>query len=457
MKLGLLLRAAYGTRAVTNKKQSLAVSVHTLLLGFLLFYSFNLNADSLSSEQTLYALTAERLIDGSSDTAHTGLAVLVKGERIVDLVALSQIPSSAQIIDLGDATLMPGLIDTHSHPLIHASDYQTEHLQTSSAYKSLKALKAVQGLLHAGWTSLRIMGDSDVAYGAIDLQRSIAEGIHAGPRITAAAHYLSITGGGGDINYLSPEQSIKADGLVVDGPEEIRKAIRREVKYGSEWIKLLVTGAFMSANDNPRNVAFSPEELQVAFAEAKRLGVPVAAHAHAAEGIKQAVLAGARSIEHGSYMDDEAIALMAKHKTFLVPTAYIGDYYADPRYVLREQDRNDDYLKNYRHTFLELIGKAHKRGVKIAVGVDLGGLQYDPSVSVRELQILHEAGLSKMDAIKAASSVGAELLNWQDRVGRLEPGLLADIIAVPGNPLLDLEVMEHVRFVMLGGKVIKSE
>jgi imidazolonepropionase-like amidohydrolase len=256
------------------------------------------------------------------------------------------------------------------------------------------------------------------------------------------------------VNDLSPDQHAIADGLVADGPEEMRKAVRREVKYGSDWIKLLVTGAFQSVGDNPRNVAFSPEELRAAVDEANRLGVPVAAHAHAAEGIRQAVRTGVRSIEHGTYIDDEAIRLMVERGTFLVPTVYIGDYYAEGDKLLA-QEKQDDYTDSYRSEFLAAIGRAHEAGVKIAVGLDLGGYGVDPKVLAREFAVLVEAGMSPMEAIQAGTRVGAELLQWDDRLGTIEAGKLADIIAVPGNPLDDLSALERVSFVMIGGTVAK--
>jgi imidazolonepropionase-like amidohydrolase len=216
--------------------------------------------------------------------------------------------------------------------------------------------------------------------------------------------------------------------------------VRREIKYGSDWIKLLVTGAFQSVGDNPRNIAFSPEELRAAVEEAGRHGVPVAAHAHAAEGIKQAVKAGVRSIEHGTFIDAEAARMMAKRGTFLVPTIYIGDYYAGTGELLA-QKKNDDYMKNDRANFLAAIGRAHEAGVKISVGIDLGGYGVDPTVFAREFAILHEAGMTPMEAIQAGTRVNAELLQWEDRLGTIEVGKLADIIAVS--------------FVMIGGKVVR--
>ncbi len=400
------------------------------------------------------ALIPDRLIDGRSAFARTDAAVLVEGKRIIALVDRSAIPADAIAIELPGTTLMPGMINAHEHPLMYDSDYQNAHIQGSSARKALMGLAGVQQHLLAGWTSIRVVGDADVFYASQELRRVIDDGIFIGPRISGAGHYLSITGGGGDVNFISPEQQVIADGLVVDGPEEIRKAIRREVKYGSDWIKLLVTGAFQSVGDNPRNVAFSPEELRVAVEEANRLGVPVAAHAHAAEGIKQAVRAGVRSIEHGTFIDAEAISLMAKNGTFLVPTIYIGDYYAGGDQLLA-QKKNDDYVKNDRANFLSAVGRAHKAGVKITVGVDLGGYGVDPSVYAREFAVLHEAGMTPMEAIQAGTRVNAELLRWDDRLGTIEIGKFADIIAVVGNPLENLSALEDVSFVMIGGEVVK--
>ncbi|HET6630031.1 MAG TPA: amidohydrolase family protein [Woeseiaceae bacterium] len=401
------------------------------------------------------ALIADRVIDGVSDEARTNTVVVVDGERIVAVGDRAGIPENAAIIELPGATLMPGMIDAHEHPLMFADDYQNAHLRASSAYKALMGLAALQRQLLAGWTTVRVMGDADVYYANQDIRKTIEAGVFTGPRLTGAAHYISITGGGGDINYLSPEQHVIADGLIADGPEEIRKAVRTEVKYGSDWIKLLVTGAFESVGDNPRNVAFSPEELAAAVEEADRLGVPVAAHAHAARGIKMAVAAGVRSIEHGTYMDEEAIRMMAESGTFLVPTIYVGDYYAEGD-RLRAQDKNDDYIQHYRAKFLAAVGRAHERGVKIAVGIDLGGYAVDPTVFAREFAVLVEAGLTPMEALQAGTRVGAELLGWDDRIGTLEEGKLADIIAVAGNPLADMAALEHVQFVMIGGDVVKS-
>jgi imidazolonepropionase-like amidohydrolase len=417
------------------------------LLTFLLLLCFRVQAGQ-------YALIADRLIDGVQEQARLNVAVLIEDERIVSLVPEDAVPEDFEIVALPGQTLMPGMINGHEHPLLYADDYQNGHLTGSSAYKALLGLATLQRWLAHGWTTIRVMGDGDVFYGNQDLARVIAEGVFEGPRVTGAAHYISITGGGGDINFMSPEQRLIADGLIADGPDEIRKAIREEIKYGSDWIKLLVTGAFHSVGDDPRNVAFSPEELEAAVAEAARHNVPVAAHAHATAGINQAVRAGVRSIEHGTYLDAESIALMVEYGTYYVPTIYVGDYYAGTDKLLA-QEKNDDAYLSYRDQWFDMIGRAHRAGVRIVVGVDLGGYNIEPTAYAREFAVLVEAGLSPMAAIQAGTSVAADMLRWSDRVGRVKIGLLADIIAVPGDPLQDLTVLESPSMVMKGGVFIK--
>ena len=401
------------------------------------------------------ALVADRVIDGVGKSPRENTVVVVDGERIVAVGDRSVIPAGAKVIELAGQTLMPGFINCHEHPLMYGDDYQNAHLQASSAYKALMGLAALQRQLLAGWTTVRVMGDADIHYANQDIRKTVDAGIFVAPRLTGAGHYISITGGGGDVNYISPEQKVIADGLVADGPEEIRKAVREEIKYGSDWIKLLVTGAYQSVGDDPRNVAFSPEELQAAVSEANRHNVPVAAHAHAIEGIKQAVVAGVRSIEHGTFLDDEGIKLMVAKGTFLVPTIYVGDYYTEGD-KLRAQDKQDEYATNQRGKFLAAVGRAHKQGVKVAVGVDLGGYMTDPKVFVREMAVLVEAGLTPMEAIQAGTRVGAELLRWDDRLGTVQTGKLADLVAVSGNPLEDMKALESVSFVMVGGRVAKK-
>ena len=400
------------------------------------------------------ALVPDALIDGLSDKPQKNRAVLIEGDTIVDVVNVDTLTPDVRQITLPGQTLMPGLINGHEHPLIYGDNYQNVHLSGSSAYKTLLGLAALQGMLQHGWTTVRVMGDADVYFGNQDIARAVSEGVHQAPRITGAGHYLSITGGGGDINYLSPEQAMISDGYIVDGAMEVRRAVRREIKFGSDWIKILVTGAFHSVGDDPKNVAFSPDELAEAVAEASRHGVPVAAHAHANAGINQAIEAGVRSIEHGTYLDAHSIELMVEHGTFLVPTIYVGDYYAGTDKLLA-QEKNDDVYLNYRDEWLSLIGQAHRAGVKVVVGSDLGGYNIDPRAYAREIAVLTEAGLSPMAAIKAATSVAADMLQWSGQVGSVQAGRWADLIAVSGNPLTDLSLLENPAFVMKGGEIVR--
>ena len=420
-----------------------------LLLLILTTFPYSAAAERITIE-------ADRIINGIAANPIEHTVILVDHSRIITLGGRELISQETQHITLTGTTVMPGLIDSHSHPLIHAEDYQLVHLQTSSAYKALKGMRSLQRLLAAGWTTVRVMGDSDIFYANQDIRRIIEEGVFEGPRIVGAAHYLSTTAGGGDIRFFSPEQQIVPDGLIVDGVDEMRQAIREEIKFGADWIKLLVTGAFMSAGDNPKNVHFSPEELFAAVSEADRFGVPVAAHAHATRGIRMAVEAGVRSIEHGTYIDTETMVLMAELGTFLVPTLYITDVLGDEDSNYREKTANVAFKKKGQADLLARVGAAHRHGVRIAAGVDLGGYHHDPTESVREIAALVKAGLSPMAAIQAATSVGAELLDMTDQVGSLEAGKFADIIAVPGNPLVDLSTLERVVFVMKGGKVVKQ-
>ena len=419
-----------------------------IILSTIFFISITTSAE--------YALVADYVIDGKSDDPLKNKVILVSGKKIVSIIDIDAIPEKYTVINLPETTLMPGMVNAHEHPLLYQSDYQNGHLQASSAFKALIGLKTLQRLLASGWTSIRVMGDGDIYYANQDIRKAIDRDMFLGPRLTGAAHYISITGGGGDINYLSPEQAVIADGLIADGPHEIRKAIRQEIKFGSDWIKIMVTGAFMSVGDNPENVSFSPEELRAAVEEAARHNIPVAAHAHATEGINQAVIAGVRSIEHGSFLSQESIDLMVEYGTYLVPTIYVGDYYANSGKLLA-QSKNDDFYLAFRDDWLKMLGKAHRKGVKIAVGSDLCGYEVAPHVCAREFDTLIEAGLSPMDAIKAGTSVGAELLQWDDMLGSLEPNKLADIIAVPGNPLEDISALESPSFVMKDGRIIVNK
>lgn len=392
------------------------------------------------------------LIDGVADVPLHNILVRIEGNKIFTVTPFKR--GDLAQVDRELDTCLPGLIDAHAHILIKTDDYQVDHLKRSSAYKALRGLHVAQGMLQSGWTTVRVLGDADVAYAHLDVRAAIEEGLFAGPRITGAGHYLSITGGGGDINFGAPEQHIVADGLVVDGVDAVRHAVREEVKHGSDWIKVLASGAMMSSGDDPKSAQFSPEELQAIVDEATRLRRPVAAHAHSAQAVRSAVLAGVRTIEHGTFADDEGIRLMAERRVFLVPTLYVGDYFLSEQPNSAAQAKMNALTRQYRAQHFDVVRKALHAGVQVGVGTDYVG--FPVNQGVRELKLLVEAGMTPMQAIQAATRVNAELLQWQDRVGTIEPGKFADIIAVPGDLLHNLALLERVSFVMLGGKVMRA-
>jgi imidazolonepropionase-like amidohydrolase len=409
-------------------------------------------ADAAAPSATgITTLRCGTLIDGRSAAPKRDVAIRIEDGRIVSVGAFA--PAAAgPVIDRSQDTCLPGLIDAHAHVLIKTDDYQVDHLRRSSGYKALRGLDVVQQMLQSGWTTVRILGDADVAYAHLDVRTAIQEGLFTGPRLTGAGHYFSITGGGGDLNFIAPEHEVAGDGLVVDGVDAVRKAVREEIKHGSDWIKVLASGAMMSAGNDPNRAHFSPDELAAIVDEATRLGVPVAAHAHSAAGIKAAILAGARTIEHGTFMDDESIKLMKEKGVYLVPTLYVGDYYLNEQPGSEAQAKMNELTRKYRAQHITAVGKAIKAGVNVTAGTDYVG--FPVKQGVRELGLLVEAGMTPMQAIQAATRVNAELLGWQDRIGTVEPGKLADIIAVPGDPLQDLALLEQVSFVMLGGRQV---
>jgi len=425
-----------------------------LILSICTFFVLSIHAFSQKK-----VLLAKNLIDGTGKVI-ANPAIIISDNKIIAIenkenLHLDEYGNGFTIIDLGEYTLLPGLIDAHVHPDNSSDDYQVGHLRASSAAKTLTGLKALQDLLSEGWTAVRVAGDEDVGYANLEIRNAINKGLFVGPHIYGAGHYLSVTGGGGDINFISYEQKIIADGLIVDGPEEIRKAVRTEIKNGSDWIKILVTGAFMTTGDNPQNVHFSPEELKMAVEEAGRREVPVMAHAHATEGIKQAVKAGVRSIEHGSYMDEEAIDLMVEHGTYLIPTLTIDLYFKEHLADSKALAKAIALANDSRAGMYEKLRLGVKKGLKIGVGTDFIG--WPANYSAREFGELIKIGMSPMQAIQAGTIVNAQLLNKDKEIGSIEIGKFADIIAVKGDPLKDISELQRVKFVMMGGKVVKNE
>lgn len=407
-----------------------------------------------SNAQEKTAIICGKLITAEDNKVYNNTVIIIKADKIVEIGTRDIIKPDYKIIDLTEYTVLPGLIDAHVHPLIYGDDYQVNHLKGSSAFNALRGLKTVQNWLNEGWTSLRVAGDADTQYAHFEIRDAINAGLFDGPRIYGAGHYLSVTGGGGDINFFSPDQSVISDGLVVDGVDEIQKAIRQEIKHGSDWIKLLVTGAFMSEGDDPKNVQFSDEEIIAAVEEAKRRGIPVMAHAHATEGINKAIKFGARSIEHGTFLNDESIDLFLEYDVFLIPTVSVGEYGLETWKDSKAQAKMYELTKKFREDSWKMYSKSIERGVKIGVGSDNVG--FPPNFAATEFRLLVKLGMTPLQAIMAGTKVNAELLMKDDEIGSIKVGKLADIIATKENPLDDISELSRVEFVMKGGKVIKA-
>jgi len=401
------------------------------------------------------ALRAQRLIVGDGTTIDQPV-VVVQGERIVAVgtAATVQLPRGARIIDLSGHTLLPGLIDSHTH--INSSDNDGGDmavLKETGAHAAIYGVVNAKKTLDAGFTTIRDVGATN--YADIALRDLIAKGVVPGPRIYAAGPSLGITGGHADVNGWSPLIDIPGTGMIVDGVDAMRKAVRQNVKYGSDHIKITATGGILSVGDAVDHAQYSEEELRAAVEEATRLGRKVAMHAHGAQGIVTAVRAGAASIEHGSLIDDAGIALMKEKGTYLVPTLIILEEIVrdgEKKGVPANSIAKARAIEGERRVRLH---KAFQAGVKFAFGTDATGDIHGRNAQEFALMI-DQLGATPMQAIQTATSGAAALIGVERDLGTITAGKLADLIAVAGDPLADVRRLESVDFVMKGGAVHKA-
>jgi imidazolonepropionase-like amidohydrolase len=409
----------------------------------------------------LVALKAARLIDGTGAPAIANAVVIVTDNKITAVGDASsvRIPSGAKVIDLGNVTLLPGFIDAHTHLIGRVLGDPEGDMSTVRDYESFGAILGVlhaRDTLMAGFTSVRNVGASG-RFDDMALRKAINEGWTIGPRIETAGHAIGITGGHCDENGFRPgvAEQTPLDG-VADGPEQIRLAVRQQIKYGADVIKTCATGGVLSEGDAVGATQYSFEELKALVDEANKLDRKVAAHAHGTEGIKLAVRAGVSSIEHGSFLDEEGARMMKERGTFLVPTLMAAEGV--------ERAAKTGVLKGLRAEKALAAAAAARHatkialanGVQIALGTDAGVIPH--GTNAREFFLLMDwGGLTNMQAIQAGTSNGARLLGWDKNLGSLSVGKWADIVAVSGDPLKDIHAMERVVFVMKNGVVYRRE
>ncbi|MEJ2515412.1 MAG: amidohydrolase family protein [Gammaproteobacteria bacterium] len=400
---------------------------------------------------------AGRVIDGVSGRAVEARTLVVEGDRITDIRrGFAAAGPDDEVIDLSGHTVLPGLMDMHTH-LRHerSADTYLERYQLSEAEYALNAAVYARRTLEAGFTTVRDVGDRYNV--TIALRDAINAGKLPGPRIFTSGKSIATTGGHADpTNGFAP--ALRPPGGpeagVVNGPAEAMEAVRQRYQDGADLIKITATGGVLSLAKSGLNPQFQDAELEAIVATAKDYGFMVAAHAHGAEGMKRAIRAGVTSIEHGTYMDEEVIRLMKEHGTWYVPTILAGRFVAEKAQI-------DGYFPDVVRPKAATIGpliqetfaRAYKSGVNIVFGTDCGVAPHGSNA--REFELMVEAGMPPMEAIKSATSVAAGFLGIDDRVGTLKPGMLADVVAVPGDPLADVTVLQSVDFVMKEGEVYR--
>ena len=422
------------------------------VLAILAWTAITASAQAQAAKRTI--IRAGRVLNVRTGELRSNQAIVIEDDKISQIAPSGEVKAAAgdATIDLPDATVLPGLIDMHTHLTFELSSLSYEGLKISTAREALHGARNARRTLEAGFTTVRNLGAKD--YADIALRDAINDSDVIGPRIVASGPAMGITGGHCDENLLPPAFHFQGGG-VADGMEAVQHKVREIIKYGADVIKICATGGVLSKGDDPNASQYTLEEMKAIVADAHRLGRRVAAHAHGAEGVRWASEAGVDSIEHGHLMDDAAIATLKKNGTYLVPTLFLGEY------MEKNLDRSDvpEYSKQKMRDVIAAMrkntGKAFAAGVKVAFGTDAA--VYPHGLNAGEFHVYVQLGMTPLAAIQTATVNASDLLGPKFAVGSLEPGKFADVIAVDGDPTKDVTILEHVKFVMKGGAVYKND
>jgi len=408
---------------------------------------------SAQGGEKVFALRCGSVFDGRSDSVRSNVVIVVEEGKIKSTADTA--PAGAEIIDLTHETCLPGLIDTHTHILLQgditAADYDEQLLKQSPEYRTILATVNARRALEYGFTSIRDLETEGAGYADADVKKAIGNGVIPGPRMQVATRALDVTGAYPLVGY-APNIVVPHGVQIVDGADQARQAVREQISHGADWIKVYSDRSYRVREDGVLDdiPTFTPEELRAIVDEAHRERHKVASHAMAVNGVHNSVEAGVDSIEHGNYIADQDLRSMAEHGIFYVPTIFVGEYVAQgraaegaPVWVKMIQIHEDTFRR------------AMKAGVKIAFGTDAGGFDWKVNPA-KEFSSMVKFGMTPVQAIRAATVTAAELLGMRDSLGTIEPGKLADIVAVPGNPLTDISQMEKVDFVMKAGMVYRK-